>query len=150
MAINIDSSTAGQVRTETAQANKELWTCWQQLRYLKREKARLKGEAARISVEREAARRRDAEVDRKSIADAANLEAHRQAITGAKSIDRPRPRSAMEEALAWAASGKDSEDMGAEFDEQIDPETYENSDTKSAPLIDCRVKRKNQDRVRTR
>lgn len=147
----VDSSAAGRARTETAQTNDELWMCWQQLRHLGREKARLEGVSARIAEEREAARRKDAEIEQRRIADATDVAARQRAIDAAKSVDMPREPTAWEQAVAWAAdAGGEETEVQPEFEQVIDPETYEYPDTQPALLVNRRAKQTVRVRQRTR
>ena len=146
-----DISAGGMRQKEIQETNEDLWENWLLLRHLRREQARNDGTSERIAATREAKRRQRADAEREAIQTASTTEEAEAAwrrpslsIWGS-GVDTWHAASvAAQQERPAAAEPND------EFDREIDPETYENPDTKEAPRFKMRNVRGDQQRVRTR
>ncbi|MCF7748509.1 conjugal transfer protein [Sulfitobacter sp. M39] len=143
-------------RDAARNANEKKWICWLEIRHLERERMRLLA-AAELAEARERARKERALKEKKRIAEAKSAEEQRRAIEAATTIDQVSVGDDMlAAALHWAQSGAeapstsqdsikrphelgDPDHCGTsqgkdEFDEEIDPETY-NLPSEETPLI---------------
>lgn len=152
--------------------NDARWESWFELRHLAREKARLEGESERIARENEQRRRDQVQADKKKIREAKSPEERATAISEAGAIDAPDGDRAIAAAIEWANTSvansatpedavgtlgdqgsclpveqKDDQDQEDEFEQEIDPETYENPDTVAATGQPIKVRRKHKVKV---
>lgn len=152
--------------------NDARWESWFDLRQLAREKARLEGESERIAQANEQRRREQVQADKKKIREAKSPEERATAISEAGAIDAPHGDRATAAAIEWANASdansatpedavgalgdqgssvpveqKDDQDQADEFEQEIDPETYENPDTVAATGQPIKVRRKHKVKV---
>ncbi|WP_188477186.1 MobA/MobL family protein [Primorskyibacter flagellatus] len=134
--------------------NERLWTAWEQARALDRAKAREDGTSARIAAEREAARRDELQ----RLSEAADIDVQREDAVEKPSSRQVSKQNGEDSDLAVAhgmgrkldayvvairdlASGRAAREFADEFDEVIDPETYELPSAEEPPRIMKPVKR---------
>lgn len=134
--------------------NERLWTAWEQARALDRAKAREDGTSARIAAEREAARRDELQ----RLSEAADIDVQQEDAVEKPSSRQVSKQSREDSDLAAAhgmgrkldayavairdlASGRAAREFAAEFDQVIDPETYELPSAEEPPRIMNPVKR---------
>ena len=145
-----DHTTAGMKRQAVREHNDALWTTWEQLRFLEREKAR-EEDSERIAASREAERKRAAAESRQQPQAQQTCEGVEDALASANHLDSTLTGTALVQALA-AAQANDPAfwDAQAGPSETVDVETFERevslSKAASAPpalqIVDERVRQR--------
>lgn len=146
-----DTSLGGRRQKLIRDSNDALWDHWLLHRQLRREEAREDGSSQAIARAREVERRERAAVDREAISSAGASEEVEAAVERSASFDLAPYADpwlvAVQDARERPSGASDPQD---EFDQEIDPETFENPDTKEAPRCKVRVVRRVRERVRRR
>ncbi len=146
-----DTSLGGVRQKEIRETNEGLWENWLLLQHLRRQQARDDGTSEKIAAAREAERRRQADADRAAIMNASTVEHTAAAIEDSQSFDLAPNADPWRSAILDAQDDQpEAAEPNDEFNMEIDPETYDNPDTKEAPRFEIRVRERVRQRVRQR
>lgn len=145
-----ETSSLGAERNRRRTHNEQVWTCWEQLRALERQKARLEGVSAEVAERRERDRRAAAAQEKARIADAKTDVDRKAAFEAAASVETPDPAVGIEAAIRWANGEGETPTFAKEFEVRIEPEVSTSPDLREAPRNPLKVVRRNNVRVRTK
>ncbi|WP_241962901.1 MobA/MobL family protein [Thalassorhabdomicrobium marinisediminis] len=120
-----DDSAAGLCRKANKMRNGMIWESWLQLRALEREKSR---DAAKVVArEREVARKKEADAQRRRLQDVQTGEEAEAVLAQASQFDSIKTGSVLAEAISWASRKTDAppSEQDDEFSEEVDLESFE-------------------------
>jgi hypothetical protein len=146
----VDNSLGGKRQEEIRRHNEKAWEAWELRRDLERAKAREDGTSEKIAAAREAERRGKAPDDATEVGSATPVGAS-QPSSVAPAPENECRDDPMHRAIQDAQAGREpASNKPDEFDQVIDPESFESPDTKVAPRCEIRVIVHDLERVRKR
>jgi hypothetical protein len=147
----VDHSLGGRRQQQIRQHNEDAWEAWEMCRARERARARSDGTSEAIAASREAERRKRDKRDQHERAYAAPAGGAAQVGSSDRFDETPFATSPMLQAIRDTQAGvQPVSDETDEFEQVIDPETYECPDTKVAPKLVIRVVQRDRQRQRQR